>query len=125
MYQKPDLLMAGLFALPMVLAFLPFIVMGRVGLGRTLRAVVLSAIGVLAMSILAALLSSCSFEEAFFLARPTHECGPIPMLRAVFAMYVLFLASAASLPFVAIAAAIRHIKRPNPAVKRRVPYLRR
>jgi len=113
MFQKPDVLMAAFLALPAVLGVLPFIVMGKLNVSLVLKWVAFFALGVVAMSLLAALLGTCSFQETLFLARPTHECGPIPMLRGVFGMYVLFLAGLASVPIVALASVLRRLKHPE------------
>ena len=125
MLETPQFLMATFLALPIFVGALPFVVMEKLDLPQILKWLGVSSLAVVASSLLAALLTNCSFQEVLLLLRETFECRPISMLRAVFVSYVFLFAGAATFPFVAAARALRCLKRPNPAVKRDAPQAAR
>ena len=125
MIETPKFLMAFFLALPLFMGALPFVVMGKLTPYQTLKWVAFSFLGVVGFSLLSALLTTCSLQEALFLSRETFECRPIPMLRAVFASYVVLIAGLGVAPVVALASTVRRLKRSNPAVKRDAPQAAR
>lgn len=113
MIETPKFLMAFFLALPLFMGALPFVVMGKLTLYHALKWVAFSFLAVVGFSLLSSLLTTCSFQEALFLAREAFECRPIPMHRSVFASYVFLIAGLGVMPIVAIASIVRRLLRFN------------
>ena len=114
MFEMSKFVMAAVIALPIFVGTLPFVVMGKLGLSHVLKWLGISILAIFAASLLTALLTSCSFQDALFLLRDRFECRPISMLGTVFFSYVLLIASIATLPVVLVARALRQLNRPVP-----------
>lgn len=112
MIETSKFLIAFFLALPLFMGALPFVVMGKLTPYHALQWVAFSFLAIVGFSLLSSLLTTCSFQEALFLARETFECRPIPMLRAVFVSYVVLIAG---LGVVSVAAIV--------STKWRAPYL--
>lgn len=101
--------MAAFLALPCLVGVLPFVVMGKLKLPQVLKWLGVSFLAVFTSSLLTALVTNCTFQEALFLLRETFECRPFPMLRTVFVSYVLLIAGAVTFPFVVVARTFRYL----------------